>query len=215
MKALITILFLLIAGFAVAQQPYPLSVPIPDAPAQVTDPAEYIRIIYQFGLGIGGLVAMARIIYAAIVIMTAAGNTSKISDARDMITQAIFGLVLLFGATLILYTIDPKLIKLELVKPVPVSVPAATTNARRDTMQEADRAQKEYEKDPTIGNKIKLLDAQLAAFKQILAEAEKNLAEAKKAGRSTEQLELNIENARRGIERTEKELASWESLRPL
>jgi len=69
--------------------------------------------IYQWSLGIAALAAFISIIIAGVRITTSAGNVSTISDARDQIVQALLGLALLFGAYLILHTIDPGLTKLK------------------------------------------------------------------------------------------------------
>ncbi len=83
----------------------------------VTNPAQYIVGIYRFSLGIGGLMAMGIIVFAGIKRIVSAGNTAAISDANDMIKNAVLGLVLLLGAFLILNTISPRLTQLQLKPP--------------------------------------------------------------------------------------------------
>ena len=75
-------------------------------------PAGYIARLYQFGLMIAGLAAFGSIIYGSLLYVLSAGNIGSQQDARDQITQAILGLALLFGAYLILYTINPNLVSL-------------------------------------------------------------------------------------------------------
>ena len=75
-------------------------------------PAGYIARLYQFGLMIAGLAAFGSIIYGLLLYVLSAGNIGSQQDARDQITQAILGLALLFGAYLILYTINPNLVSL-------------------------------------------------------------------------------------------------------
>src|SRR3989344_7959680 len=89
-----------------------LIVALPGVPQKITNPAEYIVGIYRFGLGIGGIFAMVIIVYAGIKRIVSAGNPSAIGDANDMIYNAIWGLVLLLGAFLILNTINPRLVQL-------------------------------------------------------------------------------------------------------
>ncbi len=68
---------------------------------------------YQWSLGLASLAALISIIIAGIRITASSGNVSTVSDARDQIVQALLGLALLFGAYLILYTIDPGLTSLK------------------------------------------------------------------------------------------------------
>jgi len=128
MKKLIFIIFvlLLLASASVTLAQTKLIVPIPSAGqtvSQIADPVQYIRTVYQFSLGFGGLAAMGIIVFAAIKRIVSAGNVAQVGDANDMIKQAVIGLVLLFSAFLILYTINPNLVSLkltdlELIKPV-------------------------------------------------------------------------------------------------
>ena len=80
------------------------------------NPAGVIANVYQFALLIGGLLAFGAIVYGAIRYTLAAGNPSGQSEGREWIQQAIIGLILLLGAYLVLYTINPGLVNLELPK---------------------------------------------------------------------------------------------------
>lgn len=73
------------------------------------EPASMVANIYQFALIVAGILAFGQIVYAGIQFTISAGNPSKQSDAKDRITQALLGLLLLFGAVLILRTINPKI----------------------------------------------------------------------------------------------------------
>lgn len=123
---LIATVFIL-ANSAEAQvlKPYKLSVPIPIPGAQpkteITHPEEYIQTIYQFGVGIGALLAVAMIVFGAIEYTVSAGNVAKQSDARDRILNAIYGLALLLTAVLILYTINPALVGLRIAETPQIS----------------------------------------------------------------------------------------------
>ena len=75
-------------------------------------PAAYIARLYQFALMLSGMLAFGMIVFGAIQYTVSAGNTTQQSDAKDRITQALWGVALLFGAYLILHTIDPKLVSL-------------------------------------------------------------------------------------------------------
>lgn len=75
-------------------------------------PANYIARLYQFGLMIAGLIALGVILFGAVEYTLSAGGVAKKEEAKDRILQAIYGILLLLGAYLILYTIDPKLVSL-------------------------------------------------------------------------------------------------------
>ncbi|MBI2669584.1 MAG: hypothetical protein HYX20_00325 [Candidatus Yanofskybacteria bacterium] len=76
----------------------------PDLPA-------FINSVYSFALMVVGIVVFVRLLYAGFRLLTAAGNASKISDAKEKIKNAIIGTILLFAAYLILYVINPDLVK--------------------------------------------------------------------------------------------------------
>lgn len=71
----------------------------------------FIRSVYSFALTAVGIVVFVRILYAGFLYLTAAGNMSKTSDAKNKIQNAIIGAILLFAAYLILYIINPDLVK--------------------------------------------------------------------------------------------------------
>lgn len=75
-------------------------------------PANYIARLYQFGLMIAGLIALGVILYGAVEYTLSAGGVASKEEAKDRILQAIYGILLLLGAYLILYTINPKLVSL-------------------------------------------------------------------------------------------------------
>lgn len=110
---------------------YKMQVPIPcqplaggQCPNIETGPtlANYITRLYQFGLMIVGLFAFAGIVYGAFKYILSAGSMADQSDAKDQITQAITGLVLLLSAYTILYTINPRLVSLSDPELAPINV---------------------------------------------------------------------------------------------
>lgn len=73
---------------------------------------EYLGNLYKFGIAIVGILAIFMISFGAFVyIVTSAGNASKMADAKDMIFSAIIGLILAMTAYLLLYLINPDLVK--------------------------------------------------------------------------------------------------------
>ena len=76
-----------------------------------TNLGELIQQIFGWSLMVLGIAVFVRIFYAGFIWLTAAGNTGRVSDARDKITSAVFGAILLLSAYLILYTINPDFVK--------------------------------------------------------------------------------------------------------
>ena len=67
--------------------------------------------LYRWSLGIGAMLAFLVIIYGGILYILSAGSPSKRTDAKEWITSAIIGLILLFAAYLILTLINPCLVR--------------------------------------------------------------------------------------------------------
>jgi hypothetical protein len=74
-------------------------------------PAGLVARFYQIALGLAGAAALGVLIYGAIL-WTVSGAVSSKQDAMEWIWAAIWGLILLLAAYLILYTINPDLVKL-------------------------------------------------------------------------------------------------------
>ncbi len=128
---LIYLIFIFLAGMFIAQNclaiQFKFSVDIPGVTEPATDIGEYIARIYQLSLGLASMLALGMIIWGGIEYTIAAGNVARQADARDRITQALLGLILLFGAYLILNTIDPGLTnlaapKLDMLKPPALTI---------------------------------------------------------------------------------------------
>ncbi len=77
----------------------------------VDDLQSYLEALYRFGIAIVAILAVVMIgIGAFMYIVTAAGNLSKMANAKEIIGNAIFGLVMALLAWLILYIINPDLV---------------------------------------------------------------------------------------------------------
>ncbi len=69
---------------------------------------EYLNTLYKFGIAISAILAFVMISIAAFTIMVSgAGNASKIVDAKSIIGDAVLGLVIALAAYLFLYVINP------------------------------------------------------------------------------------------------------------
>ncbi len=99
-------------GFAFARD---LEVPLPQtgggsAITQTPLLPDYIKYIFNFSIGIAGLIAFLTMVYGGFRYLTSAGNPSAMSDANSQIFASLIGLVILFGSYLLLTTINPQLV---------------------------------------------------------------------------------------------------------
>lgn len=79
--------------------------------AQTDDLIDYLDQVYTFGIAVAGILAAVMISLGAFsYIVTSGGNSSKMIDAKDMITEAVFGLILALAAYLLLFVLNPDLI---------------------------------------------------------------------------------------------------------
>jgi len=72
----------------------------------------YVSNIYKFGIWTIGIAAMLMIMIGGYVYLTSAGNTAQTGKAKSIITDAIVGIILALVSYLLLYTINPDLVKL-------------------------------------------------------------------------------------------------------
>lgn len=82
--------------------------------AASTDIAGYIRSLYNIGLVIGGILAVGMIVIGAIFRIASAGSPDRIREGNDMIISALWGVALLFGSYLILNTVNPQIVTLQI-----------------------------------------------------------------------------------------------------
>lgn len=87
---------------------------IPGFEGAATDFPSYISSIYKFGIWAVGIAALFMLIFGGFMYITSAGNTSKMDQAKTYIMDAIFGVIVALGAWLLLYVINPDLVKINL-----------------------------------------------------------------------------------------------------
>jgi len=75
--------------------------------------AERAANLYNWGLGIGVILALGVLTYAGFVYTTSSGNPSRTGDAKKWIIAGLLGLLILFSSYLLLNTINPELTNLE------------------------------------------------------------------------------------------------------
>ncbi len=81
--------------------------------SNVSNLGEYIAGIYRYSLGIAGVLAGIMITIGGVKWLMAAGNAPAISSAQKTIFGGLIGLILLFSSYVILNTINPQLVKLQ------------------------------------------------------------------------------------------------------
>lgn len=114
MKFLSTLLiFLPKAAFALS---YELSAPIPGAGVDTaSDFQQYISFLFPFMLSFAALSALIMFVLGGIQYTIGGANPEQMKSGRERISNAIWGLLLAVFSVLILQTINPELLKLNLV----------------------------------------------------------------------------------------------------
>lgn len=74
------------------------------------DAGGLIARLFVFGLSLVGISALIMFVFAGVVYMTAGDSQSRVNQARSMMGNAVFGLVLALISYLILYTINPDIV---------------------------------------------------------------------------------------------------------
>jgi len=101
--------------------------------SEAVSPVGYINEFYRLALIMSGILAFGAIVVAAIQYTVSGNNPSLQGDAKDRITQAFLGLLLLLGASIILYTINPSLVNLSLTLPTDFPQGGDTTTPSQPT----------------------------------------------------------------------------------
>lgn len=88
------------------------NIPGPSAPA--TGIGGFITNFYSFALMMAGILAFGAIVYGGIKYAVGKGNPSSETEGKSWITNALLGLLLLAGAYVILFTINPQIVTLNI-----------------------------------------------------------------------------------------------------
>lgn len=96
--------------------------------ASSTNPVGLIADFYELALALSGVLALGMIIYAGIMRVTSANKPSSVSESNDIIFNALLGIVLLFGAYILLNTINPELTKLQIPQLSKIKVASSTAS---------------------------------------------------------------------------------------
>src|SRR5688572_7454059 len=75
--------------------------------------AQYMKGVYSYAVGIAGLLAGVMFVIGGFYILTAGGDGSRVQKGKQRITDAIIGLLLVFGAYIVLNVVNPELTSFE------------------------------------------------------------------------------------------------------
>lgn len=109
-----------------------------------------VQYFYEWGVFIGGIAAFISLLFGGFLYLTSAGDPGRVSEAKDRMTSALIGLVLLLSIYLILNTINPELTVL--TAPI-VNSPDSALSAPCDTNADCS-VNYECKDDPTPGDGI-------------------------------------------------------------
>lgn len=81
--------------------------------------SEYMAAVYNYGLAIAGILAAIVLMGGGVIWLVSGGDASKISQAKELIIGSITGLVILFSSYVILFQVNPDLLKF---KPITIGM---------------------------------------------------------------------------------------------
>jgi len=104
--------------------------PIPSLFDETTDVdntlfARYVSAFYIFFAGVAGMLAVVMLMWGGYHYITSAGNSQRMAQGKEIISNAIIGLVLLLTSYLLLNLINPNLVRLTLPSVAVVSPDAS------------------------------------------------------------------------------------------
>lgn len=122
-------IFLLRPVFSAEVNLYSNQQMIPGATERTCDISTYIQQIIGFGYATIGILTMFMLGIGAFQYIMSIGNTARMTSAKNTVNYAILGLVLGLLSWIILYTINPNLVKVQLGETVPCTIQWTSTGA--------------------------------------------------------------------------------------
>ena len=122
-------IFILPAVQALAQDKYDYTVlaPLPgvaDEAGGTTNLKDYIPAMFNLAIGLSAIAAVLNIVFGGLMYMSTDAVMKK-EDGKKRIQNSVYGLVLVIGAWLILYTVSPNLLKFSLdIEAIQTKAPA-------------------------------------------------------------------------------------------
>src|ERR1051326_988493 len=105
-KILLIALLLLIPSLVLAQTAPASTNACTSATASI---GRCVSQVYIWAMGAAGVLALIMIVFGGYITMTSAGNAQRASRGKEYIGSSLIGLALLFGAYILLNTINPDL----------------------------------------------------------------------------------------------------------
>jgi hypothetical protein len=78
----------------------------------------YILAIYNYSIGVIGIIAVIVMMVGGVMLITASGRSERVTEAKAWIGAAILGLILLLSSYTILNTINPNLTRFNPINPM-------------------------------------------------------------------------------------------------
>ncbi len=125
-----------------------------------TDLEHYLPGLFNWAIGIAAVMAFVVITFGGITYMTTDALGPK-SQGREMIERAIWGLVLVIGSYIILYTINPQILEFNLTLKRPnISTSTVYTTSSTGVLQGYVMNQDMIDQDKVIRQKLENVTAQ-------------------------------------------------------
>lgn len=80
----------------------------------------FVSQMYVFAVGLSGIAATIMIMVGGFLWLTAGGNNSQVENAKRYISSALLGLSLMLGSYVILYNVNPKLVRFDALRLISV-----------------------------------------------------------------------------------------------
>lgn len=85
--------------------------------------AEYIAGVYKYGVAVAGILATITMMIGGVMWILSAGNPGLASDAKAWINSSALGLVLVLTSYMILYQVNPMLVRPVTIKTALIDIP--------------------------------------------------------------------------------------------
>jgi len=110
------LLFLILLPIGVNSQSFDYTAfeQIPGTEGDLTSFPDYLQALYKFVIGGVAIAGLLMLVIGGFFYMTAAGNNAQLTKAKDIIRDALLGIIIALFAWLLLFTINPDLIKIDL-----------------------------------------------------------------------------------------------------
>lgn len=113
----------------------------------VGDLGEYVSGVYKWMIGVAGFLAIVMVLIGGLQWVLSAGGAGSIEQAKTRMRNGVIGIVLLFCVVLILQTVNPQLLKLEVPRPSKIRIVDLAANSCENFKQQG------YELKPEEGSK--------------------------------------------------------------